>query len=265
VSGGGADASPTATRAATVTVVQISDVHLAAVASDAADGPDAGLARAVELILPLAPDLVLLTGDIADDGSPAAYRRVRTVTSRLDATILATPGNHDDVVALHAEFGVAADSVFGRWRVVLADTSIPDEISGRVDTDALLARLGPDAGQPTLLALHHPPITTSTHEWFQLDGGAELVGALTRRRDVRIVASGHLHQAFNAVVGGVSYVGCSSSWYSLAHHDAEYWYDGGHVGVVVYRLHEDGRWEWERLPAWPADRSLTARAVTAPR
>lgn len=231
-----------------LTVVQISDTHLCREATDRADGPDRQLDRAIDLAVECAPDLVLLTGDIADDGSEEACRRVRTAIDRLGAPILAVPGNHDCRDAVRSVFGPSDELVAGGWRILLADTFVPDRISGRVDADALLRRLGPDSDRPTLLALHHPPIGTSTKEWFVLEGGDALVAGLSGRSDVRIVASGHLHQAFNVVSAGISYIGCSSTWYSLAHRNEEYRPDGGHVGATAYRLHPDGKWEWWRLP-----------------
>ena len=136
----------------------------------------------------------------------------------------------------------------GRWRIVLVDTSIPATEWGRIDVASLLHRLGPDDGAPTVLALHHPPITTSTHPWMRLEGGDELVAALAARGDVRVVLSGHLHEAFNVVVGGVSYIGCSSSFYSIKHRNQEFILDNGHVGALVLSLNDDGGFTWQRLP-----------------
>ena len=224
------------------TVVQLSDSHLTRVRSSTPAGPDAGLERAVAAASDVAPDLVLLTGDIADDGTPEAYRRVGEIVGSLSARILATAGNHDDPIAVAAAFGDLVDVRVGSWRIVTHDTTIPGEIPGCVRHEVLMALLGPDTGRPTLLALHHPPITMSTHPWFQTDGGGELVGTLAGRSDVRIVVSGHLHQSFHVASGGVSYLGAPSTWYAIEHHGSEFITGAGEVGAMVLDLADDGTW-----------------------
>jgi Icc protein len=234
-------------RVGFVTVVQLSDTHLRAEPDVSDESPDRRLAEVVGALADLRPDLVLLTGDIADDGSPSAYRRVSQVVSEMGVPVLATPGNHDEAAAMAREFGPQTTLDAGSWSIVLLDTSIPGEMHGQVDVYEVLDRLGPDEDKPTLLAMHHAAITTSTHEWFQLHGAPALVAALGARRDVRIVVSGHLHQAFDVVCGGVHYIGCSSSWYSLEHRDRTYRRDDGHIGGLMLRLFDDGTWTWERV------------------
>jgi Icc protein len=229
-------------------VAFFSDTHLAELPGDGDTAPDVRLRAAVDAVDAAGPlDLVVLPGDIADDGSAAAYGRVNEIVATLGAPVVATPGNHDlrDVVREHL---VASDAfITTTWRVLTVDTVIPEQIHGRVDVAAVSALLGPDEGVPTVLVLHHPPITVSTNRWFVLDGAAELVEMLSRRGDVRLVVSGHLHAAFHVVLAGATYIGCSSTWYSLAHHDEVWTYDGGHVGALVVDLHDDGRFTWQRI------------------
>lgn len=99
--------------------------------------------------------------------------------------------------------------------------------------------------------IHHPPITVRTNRWFILDGAAALVQLLSSRTDVRLVVSGHLHDAFEMVLGGVAYVGCSSTWYSIGHHVDTWSPDDGHVGALVVTLSPDGALDWRRLPERP--------------
>ncbi len=232
----------------TITVAQITDSHLKREPGVGDGSPDEMFRRAVELVAGVSPDVLLLTGDIADDGSPEVYERVAQIVSDLGVPVLATAGNHDDPAAVAAVFGASDELSIGGWRVLLVDTTIPATEHGRVETTDVMRRLGPDKDVPTLLALHHPPIATSTHPWMRLDGGAELAAALTSRGDVRVVVSGHLHEAFNVVLGGVSYIGCSSSFYSIKHRNKQFILDNGHVGALVLTLARDGDFKWQRLP-----------------
>ncbi len=232
----------------TITVAQISDSHLKRDAGSGDASPDEMLRRAVALVADTNPDVLLLTGDIADDGSTAAYHRVATAVSVLGVPVLATSGNHDAPANVVATFDDVDEISIGGWRIFLVDTTIPVTEWGRIDVPALLQRLGPADGPPTVLALHHPPITTSTHPWMRLEGADELVAALSARADVRVVLSGHLHEAFNVVLGGVSYIGCSSSFYSIKHRNDQFILDQGHVGALVLSLESDGSFSWRRLP-----------------
>lgn len=231
-----------------ITVAQITDCHLKREQAEGDTSPDAMLRRAVALVAEAGADALLLTGDIADDGSKEAYERVAAAVAELGVPVLATAGNHDAPANLADRFGDRDEIALGGWRICLVDTTIPVTEWGRVDVAALMQRLGPNDGPPTVLALHHPPITTGTHPWMQLEGGSELVAALSARGDVRVVLSGHLHEAFNVVVGGVSYLGCSSSLYSIKHRNDEFILDKGHVGALTVTLHADGRFGWRRLP-----------------
>lgn len=232
----------------TITVAQITDSHLKREPGASDSSADEMLRRAVALVADAAPDVLLLTGDIADDGSTEAYERVAQAVSGLGVPVLATSGNHDIPAEVAAILGAVDELFIGGWRICLVDTSIPKTEWGRIDVPALLQRLGPSDGPPTVLALHHPPISTSTHPWMRLEGDSELVAALSGRGDVRVVVSGHLHEAFNVVLGGVSYIGCSSSFYSIKHRNKEFILDHGHVGALVLSLASDGDFSWRRLP-----------------
>jgi len=45
-------------------------------------------------------DLLLLTGDLSQDGSEAAYERIAQILKRLTMPIYCLPGNHDDATVM---------------------------------------------------------------------------------------------------------------------------------------------------------------------
>ena len=78
-------------------IAQITDVHMTAGPPEPGGYDSAGALEAViAAVLPLHPDVVLLTGDLAASGQAAEYRRLRAVIAGLRLPILAVPGNHDD-------------------------------------------------------------------------------------------------------------------------------------------------------------------------
>lgn len=229
-------------------VAFFSDTHLAEAPGQGHTAPDERLRAAVDAVRATGRiDLAVLPGDIADDGSDAAYGRVNTIVGALGVPVVATPGNHDLRDVVWASLTATDSFTSATWRLLTVDTVIPEQIHGRVDVDEVAARLGPDEGMPTVLVLHHPPITVSTNRWFVLDGAADLVELLNNRNDVRLVVSGHLHTAFHVVLAGVAYIGCASTWYSLAHHDDAWTPDDGITGALLVDLHDDGRFTWQRI------------------
>ena len=135
-------------------------------------------------------DLVLVSGDVADDGSPEAYADALDLVGSFardrGAAQAWCVGNHDARVAFAAILGTghrdtddrdvgspttaeacAATSEVSGVRVVTLDSLVPGAVSGRIGAEQLgwlrevLARPAP-AG--TVLALHHPPISVSP-EW----------------------------------------------------------------------------------------------------
>ena len=235
------------------TVLQISDTHFRAEPHTPVErDPDSALAESIAPVLSIAPDLVLLTGDLTDDGSVEALSRLRDVVARFSAPVLAVAGNHDTVDNVHAVFGAPTMAEVGAWRVLAVETVIPGHEHGAVDVADLARRLDAVDDRPTVIALHHPPRSTSTHPWFRLIGADELLVELKRRPNVRAIASGHLHEAFRLHDGDLELCGAPSSYYAIEHHGDTYQLvSEGIVGTQVLTLGDDGSFSCD-----PVDRSL---------
>ena len=232
----------------TVRIVQLSDTHLAATGTPAAQLARAQLERAVAQAATLEPDLVLLTGDLTDDGSLDATVEVARIAGRPGVPVLAVAGNHDDRAVVAATFGGAGMARLGRWTVLTAATAVPGHEHGAIDVDATLARIDALADGPIVLALHHPPVGTSSNPIFQLSGGAELTAGLLSRPNVRAVVSGHLHEGFNLRVGHLDLLGAPSTYFALRHHGGEFTFvDDGLVGFQVIDLDDDSV-TWRGVP-----------------
>lgn len=192
-------------------------------------------------------DLVLLTGDVADDGAPQAYEALAVELERLGAPVLALPGNHDLAEPLAARFGPMAPVELAGWRIVPVDTTVPRETAGAVDAAAVLAGLDALDPRPTLLALHHPPVSRSTHPWFQLDGADALLAGLAERPHVRAVVSGHVHEAFTLHRPGWPVLLSGPSTYvAISHHGDRYELEAARSrGARVLTLVEDGSFTTE--------------------
>lgn len=235
------------------TVLQISDTHLRAEPHTPRQrDPDESLAASLAAVDHLRPDLVLLTGDLADDGSVGALRRLGDLVARFDAPVLAVAGNHDDPANVRAVFGEGTTAEVGRWRVLGVPTVLPGENHGAVDVVEVARRLDELDGRPTIITMHHPPRSPSTHPWFRLLGADELLDAVRSRPHVRALVTGHLHEAFRFHENGLELCGAPSSYYAIKH--AGDYYElvrDGLVGTQLLTLGDDGSFACE-----PVARSL---------
>ncbi|MTD43027.1 hypothetical protein GKE82_01570 [Conexibacter sp. W3-3-2] len=237
--------------AAVATLLHLSDTHLGATPGGPvmACDPDARLATVLAAWTARgeSADLVVHSGDVTDDEHPDAVRRVDEALATLGAPVLAVGGNHDaPTVAL----GGPDTAEVGAWRVLGARTARPGQIHGTLDVPALLHRLDALDDRPTVLVVHHPPRSRSTHEWFQLDGADALLDALAARPHVRAVLSGHLHDAFALPgPGDLVLLGGPSTAQAIAHEGEAMRFGEGLTGARVVRLHDDGRLEHELLEA----------------
>jgi Icc protein len=239
----------------TVTVLQLSDTHLTDDPSGQVNGrdPEARL-RAVLAAWSAdgrRADLVVLTGDNADDGSVAACHRLADLLAGLGAPVMAVAGNHDLAGSVTTVFGPDTEAEVGAWRVVGLATERPGQVHGTLDAGAALRRLDDLDVRPTVVALHHPPVTTSTNPMFQLDGADELLAGLAARPHVRTVISGHLHEAFSFTGdGGLALLGAPSTLYGIRHEGDTYRLSADSpTGARVLTLDDDGTCTSELLEA----------------
>lgn len=166
------------------------------------------------------PDLILLTGDLANDEFNNSYKRLASMASGWETPVLAVPGNHDNGAALRTAFdGVprAADNIFDleAWRVVALDSQVRGAVHGRISSEMreLLEDAAATCGDRHLLvALHHHPVSLGS-EWLEPIGlhDAEEFRALLSQLNARACLFGHAHQPWESVENGVRYIGTPST------------------------------------------------------
>jgi 3',5'-cyclic AMP phosphodiesterase CpdA len=208
-------------------LVQLSDPHVGA---DWGDGdPVATLAATVAAVRELEPKpgAVLITGDLADHAADAEYEQVRELVSQIEAPLYALPGNHDGRAGLRRHFGVpgaGADPVqyavdIGPLRLLALDTVRPGEDGGELDAERLAwmkAALTEAPATPTVVALHHPPLTTGIAAIDEIGlPTAEqhaLGDVVAGQPQVRRIVAGHLHLAIGAELRGRSVLVAPSTY-----------------------------------------------------
>jgi Icc protein len=208
-------------------LVQLTDPHIGASWADA--DPVAGLTATVEAVrqLPDAPDAVLVSGDLADHAAGDEYATVRELVARLGAPVYALPGNHDDRDMLRRHFDIAGTPGtpvqyavdLGPLRLVVLDSQRPGEGRGELDADRLAwldAELSAAPDRMTIVALHHPPVSTGIEVWDRVGLPAAdrhaLADVLRRHPHVRRIVAGHVHRTLAGDLGGTAVLAIPSTY-----------------------------------------------------
>ncbi|MDP3518020.1 MAG: 3',5'-cyclic-AMP phosphodiesterase [Pseudohongiella sp.] len=201
------------------------------------------------------PDVIVGTGDIAQDASRESYQRFASIVSRLDAPFYWIPGNHDNrkVMLSLTEYPNAFEPrlIFGNWQILMLDTSSPGNVHGVLSDDELtrlqhhLAHL-PTGIEHTMVCLHHNPVPGSA-SWMSDIGlkNADALLAILKAHpgSVRAVVYGHIHQTLDFEHEGFRFFCTPSTCIQFKPHVEEFALDMLAPAYRWFDLYADGRLE----------------------
>jgi Icc protein len=209
-----------------VRIAQISDLHIKSpgvLAYGRVDTAQA-LERCVAALNEFRPrpDLVVISGDLADTPTAEEYEHLRRLLAKLELPFVGIPGNHDSRELMRAAFSqnyaLASGPLnqrleLGGLDLVLLDSSVAGKPHGDLDAATLQwleAMLAAAADRPALLFLHHPPFKTGIWHMDRqnLLNAADLAPIVRRHARVQLIATGHVHRATLAMFAGVATTIC---------------------------------------------------------
>jgi 3',5'-cyclic-AMP phosphodiesterase len=190
-------------------VAHLSDCHIGA--TDEAFGR---LRRALDHVAACTPqpDVVVLSGDVADHGLDAEYEVAAELLSTVTIPLVVYPGNHDVRTRFVHHLGPAESVTDVADHRLVAVNSLVDAAEGeRIDhgllTDASLHRLDVALAdqRPTFVGLHHPPVDLHVDlmDPIRLTAPEGLAEVLTRHGNVVAVLVGHAHTMAATTFAGV--------------------------------------------------------------
>ena len=208
-------------------LIQISDLHLYA---DPADylgevNTQTSLEAVLERVKQQQPELLVMSGDLSQDGSLAAYQRLAKTVAEINCPIYWVPGNHDDIDNARQGLqgaNLCADRsiLINNWQIIFLDSTAPgldDGFLGTVDFDHLRYCLTRYTDKPTLLVMHHHPLNVGCYmDAIRVINAEQFLAALPAFPQIRLVLFGHVHQEFAAIHNGIQFLGTPSTCVQFA-------------------------------------------------
>ena len=216
-------------------IAQLSDIHVrprGVLYQDLVDS-NAMFARAIETLNRLnpVPNLVLITGDLTDEGSPEEYEALRELLAPLKHPFAVMAGNHDDRDHLRAAFAdhfwlPAEDELHfgidvGAVRILALDTSVPGLHHGELSLASLMwleRELAANVHRPVVIAMHHPPFVTGVPylDLYGLRDVDAFVEIVSRYDNIDRIVAGHVHRSMQTRIGSVPVLTCPSTTTQIA-------------------------------------------------
>ncbi len=155
------------------------------------------------------PDLVLISGDLVDEGTPGEYDMLLRLLRELTIPFVVLPGNHDSREALrrafrgHTYLPIAGPLDFciddHPVRIIGLDSCVAGRHHGELDSASLRWLrdvLSAERTKPTLVFLHHPPFVCGIPylDEYSLREPAALEAVIAGAANVEAVLCGHVHR-----------------------------------------------------------------------
>jgi 3',5'-cyclic AMP phosphodiesterase CpdA len=242
-------------------IAHVTDTHFGNEAPDTA----ARNAAVMDHLLGMSPrpDVLVVSGDVADHGLPQEYAEARAWLDRWDGPLAVCPGNHDVRDTFVAGLGIGTRTVVdvAEVRLVMLDSLVDADETGRVDPGRLgedqlgwlEARLAEDA-RPTYVCLHHPPVTIGLElmDPIRLRDGDALGAVVARHPHVVATLVGHAHTMGTTTFAGRPLLiggGVVSTVTADAELPPTLWY-GAPPSFALHLVDDDGRvtTHWRALP-----------------
>lgn len=236
-------------------ILQITDLHLKANPQDTMLGVETErhflltLQHAHQQHGPF--DLMLLTGDLAQDPCPASYQRLYRLLEPYRTRCLCLPGNHDDLSLMEQYLNedlVGCDKVLqlGNWRILALNSQKPGSPVGELAEIELCflqeaLQSGPEQS-PVLIALHHNCIASGSAwlDTMQIQNSTAFLDLVKTFPQVKAIVFGHVHQELNSRLDHIAIFGTPASCFQFEPHSKEFSIDDKPPAYRILQLSADG-------------------------
>lgn len=199
-------------------IVQLSDIHLF-------EEPQKGLLgvktndsfnAVIDLIKKeQKPDLILLSGDLSQDGSKASYLRIADQLKAFTVPTYYVLGNHDNAAVLNETYPLENIThhrhiVLKEWHIILLNSQKVGAVDGFLDQTQLnflqhCLQMYPE--HYAIIVFHHQPVPVGC-AWLDklgLTNADELWSIVKSFPKVHTILFGHIHQEYEGQKNGIQY------------------------------------------------------------
>lgn len=207
-------------------------------------------------------DLVLATGDIAQDASLDAYKSFIKAMERLGSPFRWIPGNHDSAAVMEeAANGIDACEKLvqiNNWQLLFLDTSVEGQVHGNLSQgeldflqQSLTAADGDSSIEHCLICLHHNPVKGNAG-WMKdigLHNRQQFFDIVKQFPKIACIVYGHVHQDLDYEHEGVRCLCTPSTCIQFKPNVTNFALDKLNPGYRTIQLHEDGSIDTEVVRA----------------
>ncbi|WP_455811471.1 3',5'-cyclic-AMP phosphodiesterase [Pseudomonas graminis] len=197
-------------------------------------------------------DLIVATGDLAQDHSALAYQHFAEGIARLPAPCVWLPGNHDFQPTMFTTLAAStiADQkqvlVGDHWQIVLLDSQVfgvPHGELSEYQLEWLESALAAEPQRHTLVLLHHHPVPSgcSWLDQHSLRNPHMLDTVLQRYPQAKNLLCGHIHQELDLEWQGRRVLASPSTCVQFKPHCTNFTIDAESPGWRWLDLYDDGR------------------------
>ena len=223
----------------TKSFIQISDSHIDDDKLVMGVDSEANLSAIVSNISKHYYDALLISGDLAHNGTLLSYQKLRKILNPIEAKIYVLPGNHDDLSNLSQIFNQSSlcNFIIGCWEVITIDSVQVGKVSGRLNDKqlhSLSQQISSSSAKYIALCLHHPPIPmqSSWDDDMSLENPEDLFAVIDQFDNIKAIMWGHAHQCSESNRNSVKLFSCPSTALQ---------FDGQPgIGYNHYTLNNDG-------------------------
>ncbi|MBW8189710.1 3',5'-cyclic-AMP phosphodiesterase [Neiella marina] len=205
-------------------------------------------------------DLVVVTGDISQDDSPASYQVFAEAIATLAKPIVWLPGNHDDGLImpdlLSAEPLSSVDRVLTEhWQLLMLNSQVRGFTFGELaqqQLDFVSESLTEYPDRYTLVFVHHNPVPMGCRwlDQHRMKNGESLLSLLSAAPNARGVVWGHVHQDWQQNRDHLHLIATPSTCIQFKPRSEQFALDKRPPGYRYLTLNPDGQLltELKRLP-----------------
>ena len=202
----------------TKSFIQISDSHIDDNKLVMGVDSQANLGAIVSTISKHNYDALLISGDLAHNGTLESYQILQKILDPIETEIYVLPGNHDNLSNLSQIFNQSylCNFIIGCWEIITIDSVQAGKVSGRLSNEQLYSlsqEINSSSAKYIVLCLHHPPVSMQS-DWddeMSLENPEDLFAVIDQYDNIKAVMWGHAHQSSESNRNGVKLFSCPST------------------------------------------------------